>query len=349
MVLTPTHRLTLSSMSKSAFTPLLLLLGIWLLAACGPSKDKARFEGKLENISDAEFYAYTDDGTSDRFDTIRITDGSFVYERKLSGPVLLTLLYPNFTQSYVILQPGKTVKMRGDASKIGEASITGTEDNELLTDFNHANASVSENNRRMAAAEFVRSHASSLAAVAVFRKYFAQVEQPDARKALPLLDELLKAQPQSQGLRYLDAYLRPILKAGTGQPMPQFTASTLDGKTVSTKDFAGQPYVVVSFASWNSKSVAFLRQLKSLLRETGMRPWRCLLLSVDVDAKQCRDALRQDSISWPVVCDEQAFRSQLIRQLGANRVPSCFLVNAQGRIIARDIVDIDQLRQKLRQ
>ena len=336
-------------MYKSAFTTLLLLFCVWLLAACGPGKDKARFEGKLDNITDAEFYAYTDDGTADRFDTIHITDGSFVYERKLSGPLLLTLLYPNFTQSYVILHPGETVKMKGDASKIGEASITGTEDNELLTDFNHANASVTEANRRMAAAEFVRSHASSLAAVAVFRKYFAQVEQPDARKALPLLDELLKAQPQNQGLRHLDANLRPMLKAGTGQQMPQFTAQTLDGKTMSTRDLAGQSYMVVSFASWNSKSVAFLRQLKSLLRETGMRPWRCLLLSVDVDAKACREVLRQDSISWPVVCDEQAFRSPLVRQLGADRVPSCILVDAQGRIIARDLTEVDKLRQKLRQ
>lgn len=336
-------------MLKPLYFHFCLLLALLGCTACGPDKDKARFKGKLDNISDAEFYAYSEDGTSDRIDTIRITDGTFSYERKTSEPVLLTLLYPNFTQSQVILHPGETVEMKGDASKIGEASITGTPDNELLTEFRQANASTSATNSRLAAAEFVRSHASSLAALAVFKKFFANVEQPDARYALPLLDELLKSQPDNQALKRLNATLRPVLLSGAGQMMPSFTAKAIDGRYVSNADYAGKQYLVVSFATWNSHSVAFLRQVKAALRETGMKPWDCLIISLDASEKACRDMMKQDSLHWTTLCDEQMFRSPLVLKLGIHLIPSCILVNSQGRIIARNVADMEQLRQKLRQ
>ena len=92
-----------------------LLALLWLTLACGPDKDRVRFEGKLENINNAEFYVYSEDGSFDGVDTVRIEDGKFIYERKLTEPMVLTLLYPNFTQTYVVLEPGKTIKLRGDA------------------------------------------------------------------------------------------------------------------------------------------------------------------------------------------------------------------------------------------
>ena len=121
------------------YTLLLSVVALLLLAACGPAKDRVRIEGTLSGVNDAEFYVYSEDGAFDGIDTIRISDGKFTYERKLSAPAVLTLLYPNFTQTYIVAEPGHTVKMKGDASKIGESQITGTEQNELLSDFRTRN------------------------------------------------------------------------------------------------------------------------------------------------------------------------------------------------------------------
>ena len=77
----------------------LLLPWLALAVSCGPGKDRVRFEGKLDNITNAEFYVYSEDGSFDGVDTVRIEDGKFVYERKLEEPVLLTLLKPHCTVS----------------------------------------------------------------------------------------------------------------------------------------------------------------------------------------------------------------------------------------------------------
>lgn len=328
---------------KQTFLIFSVLLALFALTACGPGQDRVRFEGKLDNITQAEFYAYSEDGAFDGIDTIRIDDGKFVYERKLQRPLLLTLLYPNFTQTYVVLEPGKTVKMKGDAAKIGEALITGTEENELLTDFRTENLNKPESNVRMAAAQFVRSHASSLAAVAVFRKYFAQPQSPDVQTALQLLDVLKKAQPAERAVTYLDNFYRPIFLNGVGQTLPSFTAETLDGRTVSSADYAGKKLAIVCVGTWQGESMAFLRQLRAKLRRAHGE-WECLVVSLDVDCNVLRNRLKADSVSYPVICDRQAFESPLVGKLGLHYVPSCMLVDAQGKIIQRDVTKVDDVK-----
>lgn len=332
-------------------SPLLAALAALILTtlcACHTDKNKARFTGSLSNISEAEFYAYNEDGDFERFDTIRIADGKFTYECKTEKPLLLTLLYPNFTQTYVVLEPGKTIKMKGDAAKIGEASITGSDENELLGDFRQSVANGNKRNNQAAASQFIRRHAETLAAVAVFKKYFATMENPDAANALQLLEVLKKAQPQSRAIATLESHLRPRLTCGAGQKIPNFTAKTLDGQTVRTSDFRGKRFLVVACASWRMQSFTFLRRLRSMLTETGMQHWECLIVSFDVDIENFRRQVKHDSITSPMICDGQAFSSPLATTLGITHVPSCMLVGADGKIIARDITDETTLREKLR-
>lgn len=337
-------------MSRQFLLPFVSLLSsLLLLTACGPGKDKARFEGNLQNITEAEFYAYSDDGLSGGVDTIKITDGKFTYERTLTEPLLLTLLYPNFTQTYVVLEPGKTVKMKGNAAKIGEAGISGTDDNDLLTEFRQAHVATNPANLRLAAADFVRSHSSTLAAVAVYKKYFLQSETPDVRQALSLLKELQKAQPKSNVVRALSVQFQPRLQTGVGQTLPDFTATTLSGKTVRTSDYRGKRLLIAFCASWQYTSLSMLRSARNLLKETGMPPCECLVVSLDADQGAWKRAMKSDSIVFPTLCDGKVFDTPLAKTFGVKYVPSFILTDTQGRIVARDVTDMNVLRTKLRQ
>lgn len=322
---------------------LICLSLVALFVACGPGKDRIRFEGTLSNINDAEFYVYSEDGAFEGVDTVKISDGKFVYERKLTSPAVLTLLYPNFTQTYIVVEPGTTVKMKGDASKIGEAQITGTEQNELLTDFRIKHANDAPNNQQLAAAQFVRENAQSLAAVAVFHKYFANKENPDPQTALQLLDLLKKAQPKENAVAYLDKFYRPIFMNGKGEPLPRFTAQTIDGQTVSSDSYKGKKLIIACVGTWQSDSRPLLINLRRKLRTMGGE-WQCLIVSLDVDHAVLRSSLKNDSISYPVICDRQAFNSPLVQTLGLHYVPSLMLVNEQGKIIQRDVTKIDDAK-----
>ena len=321
----------------------LLLPWLALAVSCGPGKDRVRFEGKLDNITNAEFYVYSEDGSFDGVDTVRIEDGKFVYERKLEEPVLLTLLYPNFTQSYVVAEPGKTIEMRGDAAKIGESKVSGSAENDLLSDFRLANAAVPENNRTMAAAQFVRSHPQTLAAVAVFKRYFASQKSPDVQTALQLLDVLQKAQPKGKAVTYINQFYRPIFENGVGRKLPDFTAETLKGTTFDSKQNKGKRWVIACVGLWQGESQTFVRQLRTKLK-SAQSPCECLIVSMDVDREVLRNRLKTDSVDYPIVCDRKAFESPLVQKLGLHYVPSCMLVDAEGTIVQRDVTKVDDLK-----
>ena len=322
---------------------LVTLLCAVVLTACGPGKDRVRIEGTLNNISEADFYVYNDDGAFEGIDTVHISDGKFTYERKLSEPAILTLLYPNYTQTYLIAEPGHTIKMKGDAAKIGEAEVSGTEQNELLTDFRIKHTNDAPSVQRLAAAQFVKENVQTLAAVAVFKKYFALKENPDAPTALQLLDALKKAQPKERAVTYIDNFFRPIFENGAGEQMPAFTAETLDGKTIKSTDYKGKNLVIACVGTWQNDSRPFMRALQSKLRDKGGK-WQCIVVSLDVDKEVLRSNLKNDTISYPVVCDRKAFESPLVKLLGLHYVPSLMLVDAQGRILQRDVTDLDKAK-----
>lgn len=322
---------------------ILLLLSLFVVEGCKVGKDRIRFQGKLENITNAEFYAYSEDGAFEGVDTIRIEDGKFVYERKLLQSTLLTLLYPNFTQTYVVVEPGKTVKMKGDASKIGEAEFSGTEQNEMLTEFRLSNLNKKESDVRLAAAQFIRNHATTLAAVALFRKYFSQSQSPDVTTAFQLLDILKKAQPRERAVTYLNDFYRPIFRNGVGQTLPDFTIEDINGKNIQSTDYRGKQLAIVCMGTWQSESMFFLRQLHNKLKKAHSK-WECLVVSLDVDSKVLRERLQADSIHYPIICDRQAFESPFVKKLGLHYVPSCMLINAQGKIIQRDAIKIEDLK-----
>lgn len=321
---------------KHSRTLLAALLAVLLPAACSQPKDRFRLEGNISNISQAEFYVYCDDGTFDGIDTVRIDGGSFVYERTLTSPVVLTMLYPNFSRTYIVAEPGKTVKMTGDAAKLGEADISGTEENELLTDFRRRQAGQSDNNARLAATEFIRSNKERLAAVAVFKRYFAYTDGNDAATTLSLLGDLRRARPRDPALALLDSRLRAQLATAPGQQLPDFALRSLDGRRLTRADFSGRPMVVAFWASWSNESFALLAALHRIERAYGDRVG-LVAVSADLDTTTCSRRAKRDSLAAPVVCDGQAFAGPAARSFGLRYVPGNLLVGADGRVVARDL------------
>lgn len=315
---------------------LLLLSGI-LFLSCGVSDDHARIEGSFSNIKQAEFYIYSEDGTFEGMDTLRVEDGKFSYDRPLTKKTVLTLLFPNFAELYLIAEPGKTIKVSGDAGQLEATDISGTDENELLTKFRLQNLNKSASELKMAANQFIRDNAATQAAFAVFRQHFAKAENPDPDVTIGLLDALKKAQPDNLALKSLDTRLRPLLLHTSGKSLPDFEALTLESGKVRKADFSGRPLLIVFFAGWNNEGRQMMEEVRRLQRAYGKR-LGLLLVSLDVEEKRCRKYLETDSLlSVPVAFDGKAFESPLVKQLGVRYLPGNLLANQTGHIIARDL------------
>lgn len=322
-----------------------LALLVTLLAACSQPKDQFRFSGHIDGVNQAEIYVYSDDGSIAGVDTIHIAGGDFDYRRTLTRPAVLIILYPNFSQTYVVAEPGAHVKMKGNAARLSEADISGTKENEALTDFRRQIVGKPDGDARLAATQFIRTNKTTLAAYAVFKRYFATAAQPDVAATLSLLADLTAAQPHNAALAGMAGRLREQLALAPGQRLPAFNLRDVDNRPVSAATFAGRPLVVAFAATWSADVEALTGALANIRRAYGSRVG-LLVVSLDADAATCRDRLRRDSLAVPAVCDGRAFAGPVARTFAVDRVPGNLVVDAGGRIVARN-VDAGLLQQRV--
>lgn len=320
-----------------------LFVFLGLLVACSVPKGTARLSGDFENLGNEAVYLYTEDGVFEGVDTLRMESGKFKKDFSLGGePVLVTMLFPNFSRRYIILTPGEEVTISGDANSLMQAEVVGTEDNEALTAFRKNYLEKPESEQRLAAVKFIEDHPSSLASLALFRTYFVDIPTTDAPQARRLLKTMEKNLKHIPAYRMTAQLMQHQLRTAVGEPLPAFSATTLDGRSLTQADFKGQPLVVMCVGMWNPDSRAYLSRLRELQRTVPKV--RYLLVSFDLEAHQIADFLRRDSIAVPTLFDGRSLHSPLYETFGVRMVPEVFLVNSQGRITARDLRE-DQLQR----
>lgn len=114
---------------------LYLFTAILLLASCGEDSKHFKIEGRLLQMNQGEFYVYSNGAGVEGLDTIKVQGGRFSFEMPCLSPVTLTLVFPNFSETPIFAEPGKTAKIDGDASHLKMLKVKGTKDNELMTTF----------------------------------------------------------------------------------------------------------------------------------------------------------------------------------------------------------------------
>ena len=323
-----------------------LWLTLLLLAACGHNSDQMVMEGKIRGLDKGEFYVYSADGLREGVDTVHVVGGEFRYECGLAEPTLLTLLFPNFSQIVIVAAPGDELSFEASVDRPAQAQVKGSEENELLTEFRLKAYNRAETQVRADAEAFIRKHPATLAALAVYQRYFERDAGTDAARALSLLDVLKKGQPHCTALQRMDSRLRSLLQASPGRKLPDFKVKDLRGDTVDSRQLRGKPLVILFWGTWNGNTYGQPRQIRRMEREWGDRV-HVLIVGVDYDAHNFAARFRRDSLDAPMVCEGDAFAGPLVQKLGVRTVPGNLLIDAEGVVRGRDL-DLVKLEQEVR-
>ena len=328
------------------FLVLCLLLAAGLTLSCNVSGNRCVLQGEIDGLAEADLYIYDEAGNISGVDTIRVKDGQFAYECQIAEPTIVHLLYPNFSETILVMAPGDKLSFSVKAARLATAKVKGSEENELLSQFRHSILEKTDAEARKLAAQFVRENLQTLAAQAVFTRYFLQAEKRNVAQALSLLDLLKAAQPHNKGLHNLNQQVHQQLLTAAGQPLPDFKAVTLRGDTISRASLMGKPTVIAFLASWASATAQQIRQLSRMAAETKGRT-HFIIVSLDEDREQFKDRFNVDTLSCQTVCPGGAFRSAIAQRLGVRYVPGNILVNAKGRIVGRDL-ELSALESELK-
>ena len=129
---------------------------------------------------------------------------------------------------------------------------------------------------------------------------------------------------------------------------PDFTEKNLKGQNVSLSSFRGK-YVLIDFwASWcgpcrreNPSVVAAYKAFKN-------KNFTILGVSLDKDRAAWEKAVKDDGLVWEQVSDLKGWNCAPAALYGVRSIPSNFLINPEGRIIAINLRG-EALEQKLKE
>ena len=223
--------------------------------------------------------------------------------------------------------------------------VEGTKANKLMTQFRQQMANASPVETVKLAARFIQDNPSSPVSIYLLRNYFILGEDPDLKQGAQLLAVMQKEQKGNSALSKLEMDFARIKSTGKNQQLPSFSATDIDGKLVSNANIKGSLALICTWANWNYDSQNMLRQLKPIVRKHEGR-LKLVSISLDASKRECRNIVRRDSISHPVVCDERMFDGPLVQKLGLGAVPDNILVSREGRIIAHGL-KTEELKKEL--
>lgn len=311
----------------------LFLLLVLILISCGTRSGHFKMEGRFLHMNQGELYVYSPDGGIDGLDTIKIEAGRFAYEIPCSKPATLVIIFPNYSVQPIFAESGGSVEVKADASHLKEMEVKGTDDNELMTKFRKQIANSSPPDELKYAIQFIKDHPESTVSVYLLNRYLIQTETPDYKQAANLLKILLKEQPGNVTLGRLQRQISGLGTLKVGDKLPNFTAKDVNGKLINNATLANQTIIISTWAAWSYESLDFQRALNDAVKAGKIA---ALGISVDANPKEVRQALKDDDITFPNVCDGKMLSTPLLKTFGLTTVPDNIVVR-NGKIIERGI------------
>ena len=123
-----------------------------------------------------------------------------------------------------------------------------------------------------------------------------------------------------------------------GKPFPGFSVTNSAGKPFSPADYKGKVLLIDFWGTFCPPCMAEMPNLLKLYEKFHPKGFEIIGVNFDPVAARAREYLSDAKIPWPQYIDGKGWDNVLGRKFGIYRLPSTFLLDGDGTIIARDVV-----------
>lgn len=135
---------------------------------------------------------------------------------------------------------------------------------------------------------------------------------------------------------------------GIGEPFPEYAAPMLDGDTVRLSNLRGEVVLLNVWATWCPPCRREMPALEQLHRDLKQRDFQLVGVSIDAEGSvdDVRAFVQEIGVTYTILHDPA---SRIIALLGAPGIPATYLIDGEGRLVAKWLGEIDPSTPSIRE
>ncbi len=135
-------------------------------------------------------------------------------------------------------------------------------------------------------------------------------------------------------IKYLSKVKPPL--ALLGKPVPNFSATDLDGKPISLQQYRGKVVLLDFWAVWNSFCIGDILNVKRIYDTYKDQGFAVIGVSLDTDETKLRNYLKEKDIPWRQIYSGKERQCPLVKQHDVKSIPARWLIDRDGTLIAHE-------------
>lgn len=305
-------------------------------------------------------------------DTVKIENEKFTFKGKTPEPSIHFIQVQDIQGKVAFILENGKINFTIYKDSIAKSKVGGTKNNEDLQSFNASAMKIQKKMQDFQAANMVKMQAAQTSndtltinnLMEEFGKLQSEMmtitsnypeKNPKSFLSVLFLDNMFN-QPEvdiekiKTVYNTLDASLKATKPGKTvktkidnfksltvGSIAPAFSGPNPDGKQVSLKESLGKITIIDFWASWCGPCRKENPSVVALYNEFHPKGLNIIGVSLDKDAAKWKEAIAKDNLTWNHVSNLQYWNDPIAQLYNIKSIPATFIVDANGKIIARDL------------
>ncbi len=161
----------------------------------------------------------------------------------------------------------------------------------------------------------------------------AERQYPDAETILGSLSYIYRQLGNTELADEYDRKADPKYELW-GKPVPDFSATDLDGNPISLQDYRGKVVLLDFWGVWCGFCIIEMPNLKKVYATYKDQGFDIIGVSLDDEESELRDYIKENDIQWRQVFSGKAWREDpLAQQYNITGVPNQWLIDRDGKLI----------------